>query len=103
MIRYKINGVEVSKEEWDSRKGVGLKGGVPMGTVAYSESKPMISDGIGCLPNQVGEMRAAVKQNGIRGVRVLNNGQLEITSRQGRRDVLRMRGLHDAEAGYGDE
>lgn len=104
MIRYKINGVEVTKEEWEARKGVGLKGGVPMGTVAYSESKPLISEGLGCLPNQVPEMREAIRRHGIQGVRVLNNGALEITSRRGRKEVGLMRPipLHDAEGGYGD-
>ena len=104
MIRYKINGKLVTKEEWDSRKGAGLRGGVPLGTVAYSESKPLISEGLGCLPNQVPEMREAIKRHGIRGVRVLNNGALEITSRRGRKEVGLMRPipLHDAEAGYSD-
>ena len=102
MIKYKINRQEVTKEEWDARPGVGLHGGVPMGTVAYSESKPMISEGLGCMKSQVPEMRETIARNGIKGVRVLNSGQLEITSRQGRRDLLRVRGLVDSEAGYGD-
>ena len=104
MIRYKINGKEVTQEEWDSRPGAGLHGGVPMGTVAYSESKPLISDGLGCLPNQVPEMREAVKRHGIQGVRVLDNGQLEITSRRGRKEVGLMRPIpiHDAAGGYSD-
>jgi hypothetical protein len=104
VIKYKINGKEVTKAEWDARKGRGLKGGVPLGTVAYSESKPLISEGLGCLPNQVPEMREAIQRHGIQGVRVLDNGSLEITSRRGRRDVGRMRPipLHDAEGGYSD-
>ena len=101
-VKYKINGQEVTKEEWDARKGVGLKGGVPMGTVAYRADKPLLSDGLGCMKSQVPEMRQAIKQNGIRGVYVKDNGQLEITSRRGRRDLLRMRGLHDGDAGYSD-
>ena len=104
-VKYKINGKEVTKEEWDARPGVGLRAGhVPLGTVAYRADKPLISEGLGCLPNQVPEMREAIKRHGIRGVRVLNNGALEITSRTGRRDVGRMRPipLHDAEGGYSD-
>lgn len=104
-VKYKINGKEVTKAEWDARKGVGFQPGkAPLGTVAYTESKPLISDGLGCLPHQVPEMREAIKRNGIRGVRVLNNGQLEITSRRGRRDVGRMRPipLVDADGGYSD-
>lgn len=101
-IKYKINGKEVTKAQWDARKGVGLRGGVPMGTIAYSESKPMISEGLGCMRSQVPEMRETIARNGIKGVRVLNNGQLEITSRQGRRDLLRVRQMVDADAGYSD-
>jgi hypothetical protein len=69
---------------------------------AYSVAKPLVSDGMGCMKSQVPEMREAIQQRGIRGVRVLDNGQLEITSRRGRNEVLRMRGLGDADAGYGD-
>lgn len=103
-VRYKINGKEVTKEEWDARKGAGLKGGAPLGTVAYSESKPLISEGLGCMRSQVPEMREAIKRHGIQGVRVLDNGALEITSRRGRKEVGLMRPvpLHDAEGGYGD-
>src|SRR5574343_209507 len=104
MITYKINGKTVSREEWDARKGVGLnlkKQDVPLGTVAYSESNPLISEGLGCLPNQVHEMRKEIKRHGIQGVRVLDNGALEITSRRGRKEVGLMRPipLHDAEGG----
>ena len=107
MIRYKINGKTVTKEEWDAHKGVGLKlrsGHVPYGTVAYSESNPLLSDGLGCMRSQVPEMREAIKKRNIQGVRVLDNGQLEITSRRGRKEVGLMRPipLHDAEGGYSD-
>jgi len=50
----------------------------------------------------VEEMRRAIKKRNIKGVRVLDSGQLEITSRRGRREVLHMRGLADAEGGYSD-
>ena len=105
MIQYKINGKSVTKEEWDAREGVGLNlrsGHVPLGTVAYSESKPLLSDGIGCMRSQVPEMREVIRQHNIKGVYVRENGQLEITSRRGRRDLLRVRGLADADAGYSD-
>ena len=92
----------MTKEEWDARPGVGLQGGVPMGTVAYSESKPLISEGIGCMRSQVPEMREVIRQHNIKGVSVRDNGSLEITSRRGRRELLRVRGLADAEGGYGD-
>ena len=103
MPRYKINGKYVTQQEWDAHEGVGLEEGeAPMGTVAYTESNPLISDGLGCLKNQVPEMREEIRKRSIKGVRVLDNGQLEITSRRGRNDVLDMRGRHDMDAGYGD-
>jgi hypothetical protein len=102
VIRYKINGQEVTKEEWDAKKGVGLKGGVPLGTVAYRADKPLLSDGMGCMKSQVSEMRDVIHKHNIKGVFVRDNGQLEITSRRGRKELLKVRGLVDAEAGYSD-
>ena len=105
MIRYKINGKTVTKEEWDAHEGVGLKlrrGQVPYGTVAYSESKPLLSEGMGCMRSQVAEMREVIQKHNIKGVRVKDSGQLEITSRRGRRDLLKVRGLADADGGYSD-
>jgi len=108
MIRYKINGKEVTKEQWDARKGVGLRGGVPMGTVAYSESKPLISEALGCIRSEVPNMRKMLQKEKIQGVRVLDSGQMAITSRSGRKELMRVlseaRGckLVDAEGGYGD-
>ncbi len=100
---YKINGREVTKEEWDAHPGAGLSSGAScMGTVAYSESKPLISEGLGCMRAQVPEMRAMIREHDIKGVRVLDNGQLEITSRRGRRELLRLRGLADSDGGYSD-
>jgi len=102
-MKYKINGKEVTKEEWDAAAGAGFEPGeAPLGTVAYSESSPLLSDGLGCMKEQVGEMRREIKRRNIQGVRCLDNGQLEITSRRGRREVCRMRGLHDNDGGYGD-
>jgi len=106
--KYKINGKYVTKEEWDATPGIGLDGGVPMCTIAYSESKPLISDALGVMKSQVGEMREMIKRERIMGVRVLENGQLEISSRNGRREVMRAlneaRGCRmvDADGGYGD-
>jgi len=104
MIKYKINGKYVTKKQWDARKGVGIRGGAPMGTVAYSESNPLISEGFGCMRSQVPEMREAIKKRNIMGVRVLDSGQLEITSRRGRKEVGLMRPapLHDDDGGYSD-
>ncbi len=73
-----------------------------MGTVAYSGSSPLMSDGLGCLKSQVPEMREAIRKHNIKGVLVLDSGQLEITSRRGRKELLRMRGKCDGDGGYGE-
>ena len=98
-----INGEEVTEKEFHKNGPVGGTG-VPMGTAAYSDAKPLVSDALGCMKHQVPEMREAIRQHGISGVRVLDNGQLEITSRRGRKEVGQMRPipLHDGDGGYGD-
>ena len=75
---------------------------VPMVANTYREHDPLVSEGLGCMKSQVSEMREALKRHGVHGVRVRNNGQLEITSRRGRREALKMRGLVDADGGYSD-
>ena len=100
-VVYRINGKRVTSEQWDAYQGLGLKG-VPMGTVAYSESKPLCSEGLGCMRAQVPEMRQIIKERQIQGARVLDNGSVEFTSRAARRELLRVRGFVDNDGGYGD-
>lgn len=98
-MKYRINGKEVSRKRF-------LKGakanGIAKLTNTYRGHDPLVSDGMGVMKSQVGEMREAIARRGIQGVRVKDNGQLEITSRRGRKEVLRMRGFVDNEGGYGD-
>lgn len=96
---YRINGKEVSRQEF--LKGARANGIPPM-TNTYRGHDPLISDGLGVMKAQVPEMREAIARRGIQGVRVKDNGQLEITSRRGRKEVLRMRGFVDNEGGFGD-
>ena len=92
---------EVTPEELHRGGNVGGEG-IPMGTAAYSDSSPLVSEGLGCMKSQVPEMREDIRKHNIKGVRVLDSGQLEITSRRGRAKLCRMRGKCDAEGGYGD-
>jgi predicted SnoaL-like aldol condensation-catalyzing enzyme len=98
-VKYRINGKEVTRERF-------LKGakanGVPQAAATYRGHDPLVSDGMGCMKAQVPEMREAIAKRGIQGVRVKDSGQLEITSRRGRKEVLRMRGFVDNEGSYGD-
>lgn len=99
-IKYRINGKDVSKKEFRKRKPKPL--GAPMVSHTYRAHDPLLSDGIGCMKSQVKEMRQEIRNRNIQGVLVRDNGQLEITSRRGRREVMRMRCLADADAGWGD-
>lgn len=101
-IKYAINGKTVSLEEFLASSKADWLDGPPMTANTYTEHDPLISDGIGCMKSQVQEMRDVIARHGIRGVQVRDNGQLVITSRRGRREILRVRGLHDSEGGYGD-
>ena len=54
------------------------------------------------MKSQVPEMRQVIREHNIQGVTVRDSGQLVITSRQGRRELLKVRGLADADGMYGD-
>jgi uncharacterized membrane protein len=51
---------------------------------------------------QVGEARELIKKHGIQGAQVLNSGQIRFTSRNARKEFLKMRGLVDNDGSYGD-
>jgi len=68
----------------------------------YRDHDPLISEGLGCMTGQVEEMRQEIRRRNIKGVLVRNDGSLAITSRRGRREVCKMRGLGDADGGYSD-
>lgn len=97
----RLNGKKVSGKDFHRRGPVGGSG-VPMTNNAYSQADPLISEGLGCMRGQVPEMREAIRERGISGVEVLDSGQLSITSRRGRKEICRMRGLADADGGYSD-
>jgi hypothetical protein len=98
-MNYRINGKLVSRERWLKNCRAN---GIPKPTNTYRGHDPLVSDGMGVLKAQVGEMREAIAKRGIQGVRVKDSGQLEITSRRGRKEVLRMRGFVDNDASYSD-
>lgn len=103
-IIRKYNGRVVSQEELNKvlppKKGW-IKS-PPMTANTYSEHDPLISEGCGVMKSQVGETRKVLEAHKIPGVAVLDSGQMRFTSRRARRDWLRIRGLNDQDAGYGD-
>ena len=100
-MNYVLNGRSVSREEFlrDAREDW-LS--VPLVANTYRDHDPLVSEGLGCMKSQVAEMRDVIRRHNIQGVTVRDSGQLEITSRRGRRELLRVRGLVDADGGYGD-
>jgi hypothetical protein len=101
-VKYVMNGRSVSSEEFLSGAQDDWLENRTVLPNTYRAHDPLISDGIGCLKAQVPEMRAVIKHHNIKGVVVRDSGQLEITSRQGRRELLKVRGLADADAGLSD-
>lgn len=97
---YRINGKQVSRKRF--LKGAKANGHPQTSITTYRGHDPLISDGAGCMQAQVPELREAIKKHNIQGVTVKDSGQLEITSRQGRKELLRMRGFCDNEGCYGD-
>lgn len=102
-MKYLINGKEVTREEFVvDGDTVWLQPRRIITPNTYRAHDPLLSDGIGCMKAQVPEMREAIRKHNIKGVTVRDSGQLEITSRQGRKELLRMRGFVDNDAGFGD-
>jgi hypothetical protein len=99
---YFINGREVTAEEFRAGAKSGWLDAPPMTANTYRAHDPLVSDGIGCLKSQVPELRETIRQHNIQGVAVKDSGQLEITSRRGRKELLAVRGLIDSDGGYLD-
>lgn len=101
-MTYTLNGKPVTREEFLKGANNDFLKAPAMVSDTYSEHDPLKSDGLGCMKSQVPELRSVIKKHNIQGVQVKNDGQLEITSRRGRKELLAVRGLVDNEAGYGD-
>ena len=99
---YTLNGRTVTKEEFLASAKDNWLDGPAMTANTYRAHEPLVSEGLGCMKEQVPEMRDVIRRHNIQGVTVRDSGQLEITSRRGRRELLRVRGLVDADGGYGD-
>lgn len=74
----------------------------PMVTISMSEAKPWKSLSAGVMKNQVQDFNDYYKQNGIAGAYHEPDGTLVCESRKARKDVGKLRGIHDNDAGYGD-
>jgi hypothetical protein len=50
----------------------------------------------------VQEFNEDAKRDGVRGVEYQPDGSVKITSRQGRKQLMKLRGLKDNQGSYGD-
>ena len=101
-MSYKLNGKTVDRDEFCAGARPNWLAAPPMTANTYREHDPLISDGCGVMKAQVPETREAIRQHGIQGAAVLDNGQIRFTSRRARKQFLRMRGLVDSDGSYGD-
>jgi len=69
---------------------------------AISQSRPLRSLGLGCHRTQVAEFNQFYRDNRITGVHHDADGTCVLESREARNEVLKLRGLRDNDAGYGD-
>ena len=99
---YVLNGKPVTREEFLKGANDDFLKAPALTSNTYSQHDPLKSDGLGCMKSQVKDLRDVIRKHNIQGVQVKESGQLEITSRRGRKELLRVRGLVDNEAGYGD-
>lgn len=87
-------------------EGVGAVDGAERETGAaattYNSGKPLKSRGLSCHSTQADEFREMYKQHEIQGVDVAPDGTHYFTSRKARKQVMKVRGVHDHNGGYGD-
>lgn len=100
-VVYKLNGKVVSKEEFRAGAKPDFSA-PPMTANTYTDHDPLISEGMGCMKSQVGELRETIRQHNIQGAQVKDNGQVVLTSRRARKELLAVRGLVDSDGGYSD-
>jgi len=99
-VVYKWNGKTISQAEFRKRKPMRRGSGAPM--VSKSYARPLESVGLACSKRQVGEFNALYADAGISGAYHRPDGTCVFESRRARNDVLRLRGVRDNDAGYGD-
>lgn len=72
----------------------------PMTSKAYS--KPLTSLSLSVHPSQVKEFNEDVKAAGLTGVHYDEKGTVHFSSRGQRKALMKHRGCHDQDGGYGD-
>lgn len=91
-VRYKINGQDVSREEFRKRRHRVIPGAAA--GAGNHGGWPKWSDALGVNPMQIEEARKFHESHGI-PAEFGPNGQMKILSMKHQRDVMRLAGLHD--------
>lgn len=99
-ITHRIDGEEVTEEEFNRRSRAKRAKGGPAVSRAYEQ--PLESIAASVHPEQVSEYRQFLQQRGIQGVEVRENGRVLFHSREARRRLLESTGRRDNDGGYGD-
>jgi hypothetical protein len=73
---------------------------VPRVNMAYSQANPWVSEHLGCHRTQVDEFQKDIDH--IPGAYYTPDGKVVCESRQARNEVMKVRGVRDNDAGYGD-
>ena len=107
---FYIDGVEVPEEEFHVkfpsrikdllRTTLAKKRPVPGGHLPGNW--PATSEAMACNPQNVEKANAILEKAGVTGARHDETGMLHLADRGARRDVMRLRKLHDRSGGYGD-
>jgi len=100
-VGYSWNGKKLSRAEFLRRRIEGSSG-VPVVRQAITSGKPLESLAMSCHRSQVGEYNAFCCKHGITGAYYRSDGTCVLESRQARNQLMKARGLHDNDAGYGD-
>lgn len=98
-IGYRINGKEVTREEFlaDAK---GIEPGAPAGGQSAA-GWPMYSDAAGCHPGQIAEFKQFFAGHGV-SAEYTRDGRLKFDSPGDRRRKCELLGLYDRNGGYGD-
>lgn len=99
--RYLLNGKEVTKAEFDRAfpdKKMAANGECSL----LGWHKPIASEAMAVHPEQIGEVMERNKKHGVH-IEYLPDGCPKLTSREQRRQLMRIEGYHDNNGGFGDD
>ena len=101
-VQYRWNGQTISRKKFRRRRMQGVRTGAPMVARGASQDRPLESVALSCHPLQVAEFNAMYAAAGITGASHRADGTCVLESRRARNEALKLRGLRDNDAGYGD-